>query len=97
VTSRRSHAGIGVSGHATKNCFFQPLRETLRRIEGAPRSFPVVMEDVGACKARVLRTDYSVAFILTREGDAEIVAIAHGSRAPGWWKRRIREQATRGR
>src|SRR5258708_37571604 len=71
--------------------FFERLRATMRHIERDPESFPVALEDVKVHKARVLRSPYSVAF-LVRSNEVRIVAVIHGARRPGFWKWRLREE-----
>jgi hypothetical protein len=48
------------------------------------------MEAEGVRKARVLRSPYSVAYVVTSEHEIEIVAVVHGAKRPGWWTRRVR-------
>jgi plasmid stabilization system protein ParE len=71
--------------------FFERLHETLRRVEQAPRSFPVAMEAEGVRKARMLRTAYAIAFVVLAEHEVEIVALVHGAKRPGWWTHRLRK------
>jgi plasmid stabilization system protein ParE len=70
--------------------FFERLRETVRRIEEAPGSCAFAMEAEGVRKARVLRSPYSVAYVIINEHEIEIVAVVHGAKKPGWWTRRLR-------
>ena len=70
--------------------FFERLRETVRRIERAPHSCTFAMEAEGVRKARVLRSPYSVAYVVVSEREIEIVAVVHGAKKPGWWTRRLR-------
>jgi plasmid stabilization system protein ParE len=74
--------------------FFTRLRLVLQRVAEEPLGFPVAMEVEGVRKARILRTDYSVAFIVPDVEEIEVIAITHGRRKPGWWRRRLREAGT---
>jgi len=82
-----------VSTRATRlrGAFFRRFGATVERVDLAPLSFPIAIEGQSVRKARILRTDYSNAFIVIRAGDIEVVAIAHGAKKPGWWRRRLRE------
>jgi plasmid stabilization system protein ParE len=73
--------------------FFARLRDTLRGVESMPLSFPVAFEANNARvhKARILRTKYSIAFVIVGDGHVAIVALTHGKRRPGWWARRLQE------
>jgi len=48
------------------------------------------MEAEGVRKARVLRSPYSVAYVVISEHEIEIVAVVHGAKKPGWWTRGLR-------
>ena len=69
--------------------FFERFRAAVGRIEEAPTSFPLAIEAGGVRKARMLRADRAIAFIV--EPQVEIVAVVHGARRPGFWTRRLDE------
>ena len=71
--------------------FFARFRLTMRRIEGSPQAFPKTRIDdvVVVCKARILRSPYSIAFI-NDTATITILAVMHGSRAPSIWTRRLK-------
>lgn len=71
--------------------FFERLRTTMRHVERDPASFPIAVEDMGVHKARVLRSPYSIAF-LVRRNELRIVAVIHGARRPGFWTGRLHEE-----
>ena len=70
--------------------FFERLAGTLRRIDEAPGSSAMAMEAEGVRKARVLRSPYSIAYVVISEHEIEVVAVVHGAMRPGWWARRLR-------
>jgi plasmid stabilization system protein ParE len=72
--------------------FFQRLAVAVRQIEREPTGFPLALEDIGVRKARVLRSPYSVAYLVRRD-EVRIVAVIHGARRPGFWTHRLREES----
>jgi plasmid stabilization system protein ParE len=73
--------------------FFQRLRVTIRLIERAPESFPLMLGDSDLRRARVLRSPYSVAFVVLA-GEIHVVAVIHGARSPGEVRRQIRKRTS---
>lgn len=71
--------------------FFDRFRLTLQRLEAAPVGFPLVLEAEGVRKARIPRTDYSIAFVVLPRA-VEVIAVVHGARKPGWWTKRFRSE-----
>jgi plasmid stabilization system protein ParE len=69
--------------------FFSRLRATVALIEEQPSMFPLVPEAGGVRKARVLRTPYSIAFVV-HGSEQRVVAVIHGARRPGFWMERPR-------
>jgi plasmid stabilization system protein ParE len=69
--------------------FFERLRLTIGRVERQPTSFPIVLEDAGVRKARILRTAYWIAFVMKDE-QVRVIAVVHGARRPDFWVRRVR-------
>jgi plasmid stabilization system protein ParE len=70
--------------------FFQRFRATLERVEASPASLPLALEREGVRKARILRTNYAIAFVEATGGAIEVIAVVHGARRPGWWTKRFR-------
>jgi plasmid stabilization system protein ParE len=71
--------------------FRAEVRATYRRIQEGPLSFPrtqMVRRPI-VRRAKVMRFPYSVFFYL-HAGEPIIVAISHGRRHPGHWRRRLR-------
>jgi plasmid stabilization system protein ParE len=66
--------------------FAQEVRMCIRRIEAAPRRWRVLEDDVRRCLVRVF--PYSVLYTI-EEGYILIVAVMHGKRQPGYWRRRL--------
>jgi plasmid stabilization system protein ParE len=71
--------------------FFERLRVTIGLIERAPESFPAMLADTELRRARVLRSPYSVAFLVVA-GEIHIVAVIHGARNPGRVERQLRQR-----
>jgi plasmid stabilization system protein ParE len=74
--------------------FFERLRVTIGLIERAPESFPLMLSDTDLRRARVLRSPYSVAFVVLG-GDVHVVAVVHGARSPRAVRRQVRERTRR--
>lgn len=71
--------------------FVATIREALLRIADRPQTWPLapgVPERLGARRFLLRRFPYSVVFV---ELDTEIrvIAVAHTSREPGFWRRRL--------
>jgi len=71
--------------------FFERLRATIRRVEQEPLGFPHALADLDVRKARVLRSPYSVAYVV-KGSEVRIVAVIHGARHPAFWSRRSIEE-----
>jgi toxin ParE1/3/4 len=66
--------------------FVEAIEDAIRRILGSPLAWRVLEDDVRRCLTRVF--PYGVLY--TVEADhILIVAVMHGSREPGYWKRRL--------
>ena len=66
--------------------FVEAVEDVIRRILEAPQRWRVLDDDVRRCLTRVF--PYGVLY--TIEPDfILIVAVMHGSREPGYWKRRV--------
>jgi toxin ParE1/3/4 len=65
--------------------------EKIREIARAPASFPHDRQDRIVRRARVAKYPYMLVFMII-EHDAMVVllALAHGKRKPGYWKKRLR-------
>lgn len=66
--------------------FEQAISETLTRIGTTPEFYP--LHDDRHREAILLKYPYAVLYRIEDNGDITVVAIAHGSRAPGYWKGR---------
>jgi plasmid stabilization system protein ParE len=71
---------------AAANQFVVALDHAIAQISGAPQSWPSYLHGTRACRLR--RFPYLVVYV---EGVAsvQIVAVAHTSRRPNYWKRRL--------
>jgi hypothetical protein len=65
--------------------------EKVGEIAGAPESFPRDRQDPIVRRARVTKYPYTLIFMIIAD-DAVVVllALAHGKRKPGYWKKRLR-------
>jgi plasmid stabilization system protein ParE len=70
--------------------FLRRLRDTLKRIERSPTTFPVALERRGRMlrRARILRSDYSIAFEVYAT-DVVVHGVIHGARDPREWTRML--------
>ena len=75
-----SSEGIGLR-------FSREVYATVNRVIANPTSWPGITENTRRCLAR--RFPYSVVYEV-REQDVLIIAVAHHSRKPGYWKERLR-------
>jgi len=73
------------SSHAAGRFVFE-LRSVLERIQQAPRQFPMLA--FNSRRVVLSRFPYLVVFRETTS-DIEVVAVAHGRRRPGYWRRRL--------
>ena len=69
--------------------FLDEIDHIIERIEGSPGQFPIHI--AGTRRARLRRFPFAIVF---REIGAEIqvVAVAHGHRLPGYWRKRLSSQ-----
>ena len=68
--------------------FKQRVAEGLRAIAANPERYPPAPDLPGVQKFRLIQFPFSVLYI-TRADYVWVVAVAHGSRRPGYWKERI--------
>lgn len=66
--------------------FTREIYATVNRAIANPNSWPSITENTRRCLAR--RFPYSVVYEV-RENDILIIAVAHQSRKPGYWKDRL--------
>ena len=66
--------------------FVEAVEDAIRRILEAPQRWRVLEDDVRRCLTHVF--PYGVLYTVEPEFIL-IVAVMHGSREPGYWKRRI--------
>ncbi len=67
------------------------MDERIGEIAHAPASFPRDRQDPIVRRARVTKYPYTLLFmILEEDGLVVLVALAHGKRKPGYWKKRLR-------
>lgn len=70
--------------------FLAELEATLRLIREAPLSWPrtAIVRHPAVRKAKVMRFPYAVYFYMLR-GEPVVVAVAHGRRRQGYWRKRL--------
>lgn len=66
--------------------FVEVVEDAVRRIVDAPQRWRVIEEDVRRCLTHVF--PYGILYTVEPEFIL-IVAVMHGSREPGYWKRRV--------
>ena len=68
------------------HAFWQEMENGIRNVSATPRLYPAYI--LNARRYLLLRFPY---FIIFRETDAaiEILAVAHGRRKPGYWRKRL--------
>jgi toxin ParE1/3/4 len=79
---RRDHLGLEL---------IAAVREGFQRIAERPQAWPLVRDvplHFGVRKFILRRFPYSIVF-LELEEEIRVLAIAHGSRQPGYWRRRL--------
>jgi len=64
--------------------------EKIGDIARAPESFPRDQRDPIARRARVPKYPYTLIFMIHDDSVVVILALAHGKRQPGYWKKRLR-------
>lgn len=65
--------------------------EKIGEVARSPASFPRDRQDPIVRRARVAKYPYTLMFmILDDEAVVVLVALAHGKRKPGYWKKRLR-------
>ena len=67
------------------------IRESFQTIQARPQWYPWVDPNQTVRKLRLLRFPFSILYI-ERPKAIWIVAIAHGSRKPGYWFRRLGQE-----
>jgi plasmid stabilization system protein ParE len=68
--------------------FVVSLSETIEGISNSPQRFPPFHS--GTKRALVRRFPFLVIF-RERSGQIEVIAVAHGKRRPGYWRKRLNE------
>jgi plasmid stabilization system protein ParE len=69
--------------------FLAAIDVVLARIATTPLSFPL-LRPPHVRSAKVARFPYRVVFLVIGE-DVRVLAVAHGRRRPGYWRRRLQE------
>jgi toxin ParE1/3/4 len=83
---REAHDYYAARSPATAARFIDAVDEAVKRINQSPDSLPVVTGKYR--RVRVDKFPHSLVFYERAENDMRIVAVAHPSRRPGYWRRR---------
>jgi toxin ParE1/3/4 len=76
------------AGNLWADRFKKRVAEGLAAIASNPERFPPVVSLHGVRRVRLKQFPFSLLYII-RADDLWVVALAHGSRRPGYWKGRI--------
>jgi toxin ParE1/3/4 len=79
-----AHYETARSGYGTK--LEAAVSHAVARIEEGPLAFPEVGDAVGFRSAKVFGFPYRLVYLVTEE-EVRILAVAHGARAPGYWRK----------
>jgi plasmid stabilization system protein ParE len=71
---------------ATAQRFVAELDRAIQRITAAPQQFPPYLH--GTRVYRIPRFPYLIVY-LEASGLVQVLAVAHGKRRPGYWRRRL--------
>ena len=83
VSFYREHGGEALAAR-----FKAHIADAFTAIKATPERFPPARDLKGVQKFRLRHFPFSILFINRPEG-IWIVAVAHGSRRPGYWKERL--------
>ena len=70
--------------------FVAAVEEALDEIRSAPESWPLVPHvsvELGVRRRLLKKFPYAVVFMVVA-GEIRVIALAHGRRLPGYWRRR---------
>jgi toxin ParE1/3/4 len=62
------------------------VAQAVARMEEGPLAFPEMPEAPGFRSAKVFGFPYRLVYVVT-EDEVHVLAVAHGARAPGYWRR----------
>ncbi len=79
-------------GHALR--FIAAVVEALDRVRDDPCSFPKVGKNRSLRRVLTKRFPFALVYVVNPTEPAEplVIAVAHGSRRPGYWRRRVRRR-----
>ncbi len=66
--------------------------QKIGEIAHAPTSFPRDRQDPIVRRARVSKYPYTLIFMIDGESVVILLALAHGKRKPGYWRKRLRSR-----
>jgi toxin ParE1/3/4 len=70
--------------------FIAAVDAAVRRVVTQPLAFPTVPRVPSARRALLRRFPFSIVFRMLGEEVIEVLAVAHTSRRPGYWRARMR-------
>jgi plasmid stabilization system protein ParE len=83
-----AHAWYEARSHRAAERFLTALAAVIERISSSPQQFPNF--HAGTKRALLHRFPFLVVF-RQRLDKIEIIAVAHGRRRPGYWRKRMKE------
>ncbi len=83
VAFYRDHGGDELADRLKRE-----VADVLTTIRSDPERFPFVRELQGVQRARLRRFPFSILYV-NNPGRLWVVAVAHGSRRPGYWQERL--------
>jgi toxin ParE1/3/4 len=83
---REAREYYAVRSPAAAARFVEAVDAAVRRILRGPDSLPVVIGKY--CRVRVDRFPHSLVYYVRNKLELRVVAVAHPSRRPGYWRRR---------
>lgn len=69
------------------NDFLHEVHRAVAAISESPTTWPVAIRKRNVRKFLLARFPYSIHYVL-REDEIRVLAVAHGSRRPGYWRHR---------
>ena len=90
-SSARAELLIATDGYAERSAtaageFVREVERALVRIQESPERYPATR--FGARRFVLLKFPFDLAYRILTEGNVELIAVAHHSRRPAYWRRR---------
>jgi toxin ParE1/3/4 len=82
---REAHAWYAERSHRVARVFVATLDERLEMLRRQPEACPIFVDAIRRCVLR--RFPFGICYVV-REGNIHLLALAHHSRMPGYWRKR---------